>query len=101
MAIVGKESITAGLPTRAAEFIAHSHRASTRESYNSRLTAFFAWCEDQSLDPRSVSLSRMVDFFIHLFDKGLALPTIRSYRSAIVVVHKGFEDSKLVSKAPT
>ena len=43
----------------------------------------------------------MVDFFIHLFDKGLALPTIRAYRSAIAVVHKGFADGTLVSNAPT
>ena len=42
----------------------------------------------------------MADFFIHLFDKGLALPTIRSYRSAIGAVHKGFEDGTLVSNAP-
>ena len=42
----------------------------------------------------------MADFFIHLFDKGLALPTIRCYRSAIGVIHKGFEDGSLVSNAP-
>ena len=42
----------------------------------------------------------MAVFFIHLFDKGLALPTIRSYRSAIGQIHKGFEDGSLVSNAP-
>ena len=101
VAIVGKASRSAGLSDRAAEFIAHSHRESTRDSYNSRLTAYFAGCEDQSLDPPSTPLHRMVDFFIHLFDKGLALPTIRAYRSAIAVVHKGFADGSIVSNAPT
>ena len=96
VAIVGKASRSAGLSDRAAEFIAHSHRESTRDSYNSRLTAYFAGCEDQSLDPPSTPLHRMVDFFIHLFDKGLALPTIRAYRSAIAVVHTGFADGSIV-----
>ena len=61
----------------------------------------FSWCEETGLDPRSASLSRMADFFIHLFDKGLALPTIRAYRSAIAVIHKGFDDGTIVSNAPT
>ena len=56
------------------------------------LTVYFAWHEDQSIDPESAPLNRMIDFFIHLFDKGLALPTIRAYRSVIVIAHKGFED---------
>ena len=37
VAIVGQESRDAGLSERAAEFIAHSLRESTRESYDSRL----------------------------------------------------------------
>ena len=101
VAIVGQESRDAGLSERAAEFIAHSLRESTRESYDSRLTGYFAWCEDKALNPRAAPLNRMIDFFIHLFDKGLALSTISSYRSAIALIHKGFEDGSIVSNAPS
>ncbi|XP_072168449.1 uncharacterized protein [Diadema setosum] len=101
VAIVGQAGRQAGLSHRAAEFIAHGHRDSTVQSYNSRLTAYFAWCEEQALSPRTTPLLRMADFFIHLFDKGLALRTIRAYRSTIAVVHSGFEDGSMVSNAPT
>lgn len=101
VAIIGSEGRKAGLSARAAEFVAHSHRASTRESYNSRLGAFFQWCEEQAVNPPSAPLHKVVDFFIHLFDKGLALPTIRAYRSAIAVVHRGFPDGTIISNAPT
>ncbi|XP_072169475.1 uncharacterized protein [Diadema setosum] len=100
VAIVVQAGRQAGLSHRAAEFIAHSHRDPTVQSYNSRLTAYFS-CEEQALSPRTTPLHRMADFFRHLFGKGLALWTIRAYRSAIAVVHSGFEDGSMVFNAPT
>ena len=48
-------------PTCSAIF-AHSLRESIRESYDSRLAGYFAWCEDEAFDPLVAPLNRMVDF---------------------------------------
>ena len=48
-------------PTCSAIF-AHSLRESIfRESYDSRLAGYFAWCEDEAFDPLVAPLNRMVD----------------------------------------
>ena len=39
------------------------------------------------------------DFFLSLFDKGLAVSTVRLYRSAIASIHSGFEDGSTVSSS--
>lgn len=62
MAIVGKDSRDSGLSDRAADFIALSLRDSTRESYDSRLGGFFAWCKELSINPRRAPLNKMADF---------------------------------------
>ena len=54
------------------------------------------WCENILCDPSSASLGQIADFLIYLFDKGLAISTIRSYRSAIASCHKGFQDGSSV-----
>ena len=86
----------AGLSIRAAEAL----RESTRVTYDSKLECFFKWCEGIPCDPSSTSLGRIADFLIYLFDKGLAVSTIRSYRSAIASCHKGFQDGSSVSVSP-
>ena len=68
---------------------------------NARLASFYSWCDEQGVDPRSAPLKKVVDCLIQLFDKGLAVVMIRSYRSAIAVIHKGFDDGSVVSNAPT
>ena len=100
MAIAGQDAREAGLP---AELQNLSLAAINPPQGNliTHVCRIFSWCEETGLDPRSASLSRMADFFIHLFDKGLALPTFRAYRSAIAVIHKGFDDGTIVSNAPT
>ena len=87
----------AGLSARAAEFSAEALRKSTRVTYDSKLECFFKWCENIPCDPSSASLGQIADFLIYLFDKGLAISTIRSYRSAIASCHKGFQDGSSVS----
>ena len=37
------------------------------------------------------------DFFRHLFHSGLQISTIRGYRSAITIIHGGFEDGSNLS----
>ena len=39
------------------------------------------------------------DFFLSLFDRNLAISTIRLYRSAIASIHVGFEDGSTVSSS--
>ena len=87
----------AGLSARATEFSAEALRESTRASYNSKLKCFYKWCNDIPCDPSSASLGQIADFLIYLFDKGLAISTIRSYRSAIASCHKGFQDGSSIS----
>ena len=68
----------AGLSARAAEFTAEALRESTRASYDSKLELFFKWCNDFTCDPYSASLGQVADFLVFLFDKGLAISTIRA-----------------------
>ena len=86
----------AGLSARATEFAAEVLRESTRASYDSKLECFFKWCNDIPCDPYSASLGQVADFLVFLFDKGLAISTIRAYRSAIASCHKGFQDGSSI-----
>ena len=82
--------------------IARSPRDSTRESYKAGLAGYFSWGSKNGVDPRSGPLTKKVVFLIHLFDRNLALSiNIRPYRSAMAVIHKGFDDGTIVSNAPT
>ena len=87
----------AGLSARASEFTVEALRESTRASYDSKLECFFEWCNDLPCDPYSASLGQVADFLIFLFDKGLAISTIRGYRSAIASCHRGFQGRSLLS----
>ena len=87
----------AGLSARATEFSAEALRESTRASYDSKLECFFKWCNDIPCDPYSASLGQVADFLVFLFEKGLAISTIRAYRSVIASCHKGFQDGSSIS----
>ena len=89
----------AGLSARAAEFTAEALRESTRASYDSKLESLFKWCNDFTCDPYSASLGQIADFLVFLFDKGLAISTIRGYRSAIASCHRGFQDGSSVTES--
>ena len=80
----------AGLSQRAAQFSAEAFRQSTRDTYDSRLDAFREWCAKIPCDPTTASLRVVADYFISRFDKGLALATLRSFRSAIDSCHSRF-----------
>ena len=43
------------------------------------------------------SLTCVADFLIYLFDRDKSLATIKSYRSAIASIHRGFPDGSTVS----
>ena len=87
----------AGLSRRAAQFAAEALRQSTRDTYVSRLVSFREWCSRMPCDPSSAPLGTVADFLISRFDKGCAVVTLRSYRSAIASCHRGFRDGSSVS----
>ena len=67
LALVREAGAQAGLSDRAATFVACSRRESTRETFNSRLTGFFSWCESHGVFPRSAPLTDVTDFFDRSF----------------------------------
>ena len=100
MASLRQQGEEAGLSQRAAQFSAEALRQSTRDTYDSRLEGFREWCAKIPCDPTSASLGVVADFLISLFDKGLALATLRSYRSVIASCHRGFRDGSSVTNSP-
>lgn len=94
-----KSASQAGLSERVAELSAKFLRSSTRTTYDSRLHVYFKWCNDKEVDPTSAPVGEIADFLMHLFDKNLAISTIRGYRSAIQAIHRGFEDGLTVSSS--
>ena len=92
-------ALAAGLSERAADLTAQCLRESTRSTYDSRLLHYIRWCRESEIDPPKVSLGELAEFLISLYDKGLSLNTIRGYRSAIAVIHKGFSNGESVSSS--
>ena len=90
MASLRQQGEDAGLSQRAAQFSAEAFRQSTRDTYDSRLVPFREWCAKIPCDPTTASLGVVADFLMSRFDKGLALATLRSFRSAIASCHKRF-----------
>ncbi len=88
---------TAGLSKDAASLAAKCRRPSTRRTYDNRLQHFFKWCAKEGFDPSSASITVIGDFLLHIFNSGLQINTIRGYRSAIAVVHQGFDDGSTLS----
>ena len=97
MEIVNRRFQAAGLSHRAAELATQARRGSTSKTYNSRLEKYFQWSTSLSKDPLEASVDDVCSFFIHLFDEGKQVSTIRNYRSAISAVHKGFQDGTTLS----
>ena len=97
MASLRQQGEDAGLSQRAAQFSAEAFRQSTRDTYDSRLVPFREWCAKIPCDPTTASLGVVADFLMSRFDKGLALATLRSFRSAIASCHRGFCDGSTVT----
>ena len=89
-----------GLSSKAAELATLARRPTTSKTYNSRLAKFSEWSEAQSVSPLDASLEEVCAFFVHLFDSGRQVSTIRNYRSAISAVHNGFQDGSSIGSNP-
>ena len=90
-----------GVSRRAADVAVLARRHTTSKTYNSRLALFAEWAASRSVDPLEASLDDICNFFLHLFDNGRQVSTIKNYRSAIAAVHKGFEDGSSISNNQT
>ena len=59
-------------------------RESTARLYQSQWLSFCGWCRGRGVAPIDATISRIVDFLIHLpRDKGFSLSALKGYRSAI------------------
>ena len=56
---------------------------STLRLYDSKWDAFTLWCMRRDYDPLTLPIAKVADFFVHLFNDGMAPVTIEGYRSAI------------------
>ncbi|CAG2244583.1 unnamed protein product [Mytilus edulis] len=64
--------------------ISGSVRQSTGAVYDSKWSIFCTWCLSKQINPLSVTVQQLADFFLYLFEeKGYSPSTIKGYRSAI------------------
>ncbi|CAG2215412.1 unnamed protein product [Mytilus edulis] len=73
-----------GFSEGAMKRISGSVRQSTGAVYDSKWSIFCTWCLSKQIDPITVTVQQLADFFLHLFEeKGYSPSTIKGYRSAI------------------
>ncbi|CAG2195874.1 unnamed protein product [Mytilus edulis] len=73
-----------GFSEGATKRISGSVRQSTGAVYDSKWSIFCTWCLSKQIDPITVTVQQLADFFLHLFEeKGYSPSTIKGYRSAI------------------
>ena len=75
------------------KLLGSQHELLTIPSWN----VFSSGVTTSLVTPYSASLGQIADFLVFLFDKGLAISTIRVYRSAIASCHMGFQVGSSIS----
>ena len=74
-----------------------SRKQSTNALYQRRWATYISWCRKRKLSASRPSINSLCEFFIFLFEeKGLAVDTIRCYRSTLhsVLRHTGMKINK-------
>ena len=92
MAIIRHRCQEKGFSERTAELVASGRRQSTLTTYSKRLAPYYKWCNERNLDPTRATVSNISQFLTERFDSGLQSATVRNYKSAIMSIHKGYED---------
>ena len=92
MAIIRHRCQEKGFSERTAELVASGRRQSTLTTYSKRLAPYYEWCNERDLDPTRATVSNISQFLTEKFDSGLQSATVRNYKSAIMSIHKGYED---------
>ena len=88
-----------GIPADVAALAARARRPSTLRTYDSRLSKFREWCTGAQVCPSTASLAEVSSFLKYIFDLGRQVSTIKNYRSAIAVIHKGFSDGSTIGNS--
>ncbi len=93
VAVIRKSLLSRGFSEGVTDLVVRSTRQSTGSIYNSKWRIYVDWCSERSLDPLSLPVRDLAEFFLSLFrEKSLAVSTIKGYRSAIAGV---FRSSKV------
>jgi len=73
-----------GFSEKVSQRISVPQRKSTSNVYDSKWKFFCQWCQSKKIDPATVSVPVLADFFVYLFEeKKLSIITIKGYRSCI------------------
>ncbi|VDI72623.1 Hypothetical predicted protein [Mytilus galloprovincialis] len=83
--------LLSGIPSEREAFLREQPSVSQDQSdnlqeqcYDSKWSIFCTWCLSKQIDPITVTVQQLADFFLHLFEeKGYSPSTIKGYRSAI------------------
>jgi len=83
MATFRQAAARAGASPQVAAFLQRSFRPSSLATYSSAWRAWSQWCREQGLGDNSPSVSRLLQYLLHLFDKGRVYGSLGVHRSAI------------------
>jgi hypothetical protein len=73
-----------GFSEKATRRISGAVRQSTGAIYDSKRSIVCSWCLSKQIDPLSITVKKLAEFFLYLFeDKGYTPSTIKGYRSTI------------------
>ena len=90
-----------GLSEEAASMAARGRRQSTLRMYATRFELFREWCSDLEVHPHSASVGIIADFLLYQFNMGKQVNTVKGFRSAIALLHKGFTDGSSITSNRT
>ncbi|XP_021360867.1 uncharacterized protein LOC110455211 [Mizuhopecten yessoensis] len=87
-----EEGFSRAVANRAVE----ARRPSTYQTYNAKLNLYSKWAAEKRFDPFSATVAQIADFMEYLFSvKNLQVRTIQGYRSAISLIHPGWNGVKV------
>jgi site-specific recombinase XerD len=97
LAVIKQRCQERGFSERAATLIAGGGRSPTLGTCSKRLAPYYQWCRDRDISPTRASVAHVSDFLAEKFDTGLEAATVRNYKSAILSIHRGFEDGSTIN----
>ena len=97
VAFIRQRCQESGFSERSATLIAAGRRESTLRTYSKRLAPYVRWCNERGLSPTRAPVSKVADFLSERFDSGLESATVRNYKSAILSIHRGFDDGTTIN----
>ncbi len=100
MDAITQQYVQAGFSKESANLAARGRRESTLRVYSSRLRPYFEWCNERQTDPYHTSIAEIADFLRSLHTKGLQASTIKGYKSAITLIHRGLPDGSRLRDDP-